>query len=61
MCTKQVATYGGKDKSGRAATFPKGGHTLGGYSTRFVVHERFAVIIPKDYPLQFAGPSCARA
>ncbi|KOO22311.1 alcohol dehydrogenase [Chrysochromulina tobinii] len=32
------------------------GHTLGGYSDKMVVHERFAVIIPKTYPLECAGP-----
>ena len=45
-CTKQVPTYNGKDRSGRAATYPPGGHTLGGYTSKMVVHERFAVIIP---------------
>lgn len=29
-CTKQIGTYGYKDVSGRAATYPLGGHTLGG-------------------------------
>jgi uncharacterized zinc-type alcohol dehydrogenase-like protein len=55
-CIKQVATYNGKDRSGRAATHPAGGHTLGGYTSRFVVHERFAIRVPSGYPLQFAGP-----
>mmetsp|Transcript_83601 Transcript_83601/g.135547 ORF Transcript_83601/g.135547 Transcript_83601/m.135547 type:complete len:394 (+) Transcript_83601:1-1182(+) len=56
MCSKQVGTYGATDKSGRAATYPAGGHTLGGYTTQMVVHERFAIIIPANYPLKFAGP-----
>lgn len=56
-CSKQVATYNGKDFSGRAATGPGAPqHTLGGYSDKMVVHERFAVIIPKTYPLECAGP-----
>ena len=56
-CTKQVGTYNAKDNgSGRAQTAPSGGHTLGGYTTTMVVHERFAIIIPKDYDLKFAGP-----
>ena len=29
-----------------------------GYTTKMVVHERFAIIIPKEYPLQMAGPVC---
>ena len=57
MCSKQVATYNGKDFSGRAATGPGAPpHTLGGYTDKMVVHERFAVIIPKTYPLECAGP-----
>jgi hypothetical protein len=57
MCSKQVATYNGKDFSGRAATGPGAPqHTLGGYSDKMVVHERFAIIIPKTYPLECAGP-----
>lgn len=56
MCVKQVATYQGKDFSGRAATYPAGGKTLGGYTTRHVVDERFAIIIPKSFPLEAAGP-----
>lgn len=55
MCTKQIATYGGVDKSGRAETYPKGGHTLGGYTSRFVVHEHFGIVIPKTYDLKYAG------
>ena len=57
MCAKQVSTYNGKDFSGRAASGPGApAHTLGGYTTKMVVHERFAVVIPKSYPLELAGP-----
>lgn len=57
MCRKQnTATYQGDDKHGRAATYPVGGKTIGGYSTKMVVHERFAILIPKSYPLECAGP-----
>ena len=56
-CTKgSTGTYGSKDKHGRAGTFPPGGQTLGGYTTLTVVDEHFVVVIPQDYPLQFAGP-----
>jgi uncharacterized zinc-type alcohol dehydrogenase-like protein len=56
-CMKQVMTYGGQDRSGRAAYGPGAPeHTLGGYTSHMVVHERFAVIIPAAYPLQMAGP-----
>ena len=57
MCLSQVQTYGGVDRSGRAAPGPGApAWTLGGYTTRHVVHERFAIIIPPSYPLEFAGP-----
>jgi len=57
MCSKQnTATYGGVDKFGRAAVFPKGSKTLGGYTTKMVVNYKFAVLIPEDYPLESAGP-----
>jgi hypothetical protein len=56
-CSKQVSTYNGKDFSGRAASGPGcPPHTLGGYTTKMVVHERFAVVVPKAYPLELAGP-----
>lgn len=55
-CGKQVGTYQAKDQNGRAECFPKGSHTLGGYTTKMVVHEHFAINIPKDYPLECAGP-----
>ena len=57
MCTKQVSTYGGVDKSGRAASGPGApAHTLGGYTSHFVVQEAFAVLIPPGFPLEAAGP-----
>ena len=57
LCTAgNVGTYGAKDKHSRAATFPVGGTTVGGYSTAHVCHERFAIKIPKGYPLASAGP-----
>ena len=38
-CLKgMVGTYGAKDKYGRAVT--PVGHTLGGYTTKMVVHEQ---------------------
>ncbi|CAE7231427.1 adhC2, partial [Symbiodinium natans] len=54
-CSKQVGTYAGKDWSGRAAT-PGRKTTIGGYTTRMVVQEHFGIQIPKDYPLEMAGP-----
>ena len=56
MCLKQVFTYGAKDLNGRAETYPRGGVTIGGYTQKIVVHERFAIIIPPEYPLEYAGP-----
>eukprot|EP00656_Telonema_subtile_P003877 TRINITY_DN11755_c0_g1_i1.p1 TRINITY_DN11755_c0_g1~~TRINITY_DN11755_c0_g1_i1.p1 ORF type:complete len:311 (+),score=48.73 TRINITY_DN11755_c0_g1_i1:283-1215(+) len=56
-CSKQVGTYGSLDNgSGRAESYPKGRQTLGGYTTRMVVDERFAIRIPESYPLEYAGP-----
>jgi len=56
-CRKQVATYQGKDNgSGRAQTYPANTQTIGGYSTVHIVHERFGVLIPPGYPLEYAGP-----
>lgn len=54
-CKKgQIATYGAADKYGRAAS--PAGYTLGGYTDKFVVHEHFAIVLPKSYPLEKAGP-----
>jgi alcohol dehydrogenase (NADP+) len=56
-CKKgMVGTYGGKDKHGRAKPFPEDSSIMGGYTSIHVVHERFAVIIPKSYDLKYAGP-----
>lgn len=55
-CKKQVGTYNGKDWSGRAAGTEPGKVTKGGYSSKMVVHERFAIVIPANYPLELAGP-----
>lgn len=58
-CMKAVFTYQGKD-AGRGRTDlpppPNPQHTLGGYTTKFVVHERFATPVPKTYPLKYVGP-----
>jgi|ERR1712216_491447 len=60
MCKKgMVQTYGDKDKFGRAAVWPNEqgkGYTFGGYSSKMVVHEHFGIQIPKNYPLEAAGP-----
>lgn len=55
-CKQQVQTYGAFDVSGRAAQVPTGRQTIGGYTSVMVVHERFAIRIPKSYPLELAGP-----
>ena len=50
-------TYNGKDNFGRVPNgpgMPEG--TFGGYSSQMVVNERFAIHIPKGYPLEYAGP-----
>ena len=48
-------TYGSQDIHGRS---PVGSSdvTFGGFSSRIVVHERFAVRIPDSYPLKSAAP-----
>ena len=51
-----MGTYGASDRHGRAATYPVGGHTLGGYSQYHVCDERFVIIVPKGYPLSHVGP-----
>eukprot|EP00933_Yihiella_yeosuensis_P066190 TRINITY_DN7032_c0_g1_i2.p1 TRINITY_DN7032_c0_g1~~TRINITY_DN7032_c0_g1_i2.p1 ORF type:complete len:403 (-),score=73.44 TRINITY_DN7032_c0_g1_i2:551-1759(-) len=56
-CRKQnTGTYQADDNHGRAATYPAGGKTMGGYTSKMVVHEHFAIIIPQSYPLEYAGP-----
>lgn len=57
MCAKgMTGTYGARNKFGRAETYPIGEQTKGGYATRHVVDERFAVSIPSTFDLKFAGP-----
>ena len=53
---KTASTYNGQDFHGRAAVWPPGSHTLGGYSDRMVVHERFGVKIPPTYSAAHVGP-----
>ena len=63
---KSTSTYQGKDLHGRAAVWPPEftnasgktvkGYTLGGYTTKMVITEQFAIKIPKSYPLECAGP-----
>ena len=55
-CKQRVSTYGASDLSGRAAVVPAGSQTIGGYTNRMVVHEHFAICLPKSYPLEKAGP-----
>mmetsp|Transcript_2911 Transcript_2911/g.3941 ORF Transcript_2911/g.3941 Transcript_2911/m.3941 type:complete len:402 (+) Transcript_2911:411-1616(+) len=55
-CRKQTGTYNGKVYSKRAATFPEERRTLGGYCTTMVVDQAFAILIPREMPLQYAGP-----
>jgi uncharacterized zinc-type alcohol dehydrogenase-like protein len=47
-------TYGYETTHGRAG--PNGQQTMGGYSTRMVVNERFAIKIPDTAPLDKAAP-----
>ena len=54
-CIKQVGTYAAPSTP-RSATYPAGGRTLGGYTNYFVVQEHFAILIPRNIPLQYAGP-----
>jgi len=55
---KFTSTYGGQNRHGHAATSPKvrGDQTKGGYCTKMVVDEHFAILIPSSYPLEKAGP-----
>jgi D-arabinose 1-dehydrogenase-like Zn-dependent alcohol dehydrogenase len=53
---KQTATYNGENKNGNAAVYPEGSKTLGGYTNLHVVNENFGVLLPKEYPLEMAGP-----
>ena len=61
-CMDAVLTYhckveGKLAKRGRANLGPGApAWTLGGYSTKMVVHERFATPVPQSYPLKYVGP-----
>jgi len=55
-CMNMTSTYGAKDKTGRAATYPAGEQTLGGYTTMMVCDERYVIIVPDEYPLEYVGP-----
>lgn len=58
-CVKGATfTYGAAPTHGRANNGPgfESAPTYGGYSSQMVIHERFAIMIPKDYPLEKAGP-----
>ena len=47
-------TYGYPTKHGNVSTDK--GYTMGGYSRRITVHQRFVLTIPNGYPLEAAGP-----
>lgn len=54
-CEKGMTmTYSSDIQHGHLATDT--GFTYGGYSGSLAVHERYIVKIPKDYPLEAAGP-----
>jgi len=58
-CEKSATfTYGAIPSHGRANSAPgiEMSPTFGGYSNQMVIHERFAIKIPKSYPLDKAGP-----
>ena len=56
-CLKEnTGTYQGENKFGRAAVAGETKLTLGGYTNKMVVHYKFAILIPKSYPLEMAGP-----
>ena len=56
-CSKEnTGTYQGENKFGRAAVAGRTKLTIGGYTDKMVVHYKFAVLIPKSYPLEMAGP-----
>ncbi len=56
MCASQTGTYATLPKHGKAAVWPPRSRTLGGYSDKMVIHEDFAIKIPANFPLAFAGP-----
>jgi uncharacterized zinc-type alcohol dehydrogenase-like protein len=52
--TGSVFTYGGQTKYGRAG--PDGLPTVGGYSDKMVVNERYAIKVPAGEPLDKVAP-----
>ena len=56
MGISQTGTYNAVPAHDKAAVFPPKSRTLGGYSDKMVIHENFAIVIPKSYPLEYAGP-----
>ena len=36
--------------------WPPKSKTLGGYSKTMIIHWKFAILIPKTFPLEMAGP-----
>jgi D-arabinose 1-dehydrogenase-like Zn-dependent alcohol dehydrogenase len=55
-CPTQTGTYQGTNTHGRAAVWPPKSKTLGGYTKTMIVHWKFAILIPKTFPLEMAGP-----
>jgi D-arabinose 1-dehydrogenase-like Zn-dependent alcohol dehydrogenase len=53
---KLTGTYQSSNKHGRAAVAGPTKLTLGGYTSKMIVHYKFAIRIPKSYPLEMAGP-----
>lgn len=49
-----TSTYGGVSQYGRCGE--AGNPTIGGYSDKMVVHEKFAVKVPQNAPLDRAAP-----
>eukprot|EP01063_Lacrimia_lanifica_P008048 TRINITY_DN151_c0_g1_i1.p1 TRINITY_DN151_c0_g1~~TRINITY_DN151_c0_g1_i1.p1 ORF type:complete len:402 (+),score=144.77 TRINITY_DN151_c0_g1_i1:45-1250(+) len=55
-CKKQMTgTYNGETKHGRADQ-PGIGHTIGGYTDKYVCDENYVISIPEGYPMECAGP-----
>mmetsp|Transcript_22722 Transcript_22722/g.71142 ORF Transcript_22722/g.71142 Transcript_22722/m.71142 type:complete len:370 (-) Transcript_22722:132-1241(-) len=55
-CTKGMTMTYGFDKTYGRAGPADSGYTQGGYSSQMVINERFAIVVPDDYPLEKAGP-----
>mmetsp|Transcript_81447 Transcript_81447/g.141420 ORF Transcript_81447/g.141420 Transcript_81447/m.141420 type:complete len:419 (+) Transcript_81447:93-1349(+) len=55
---ENVGTFDGDSRKFGRADNPDAplGQTYGGYTSMMVVHEHFAIKIPKSYPLEAAGP-----